>query len=851
MEHSNDFDFVSETLRNFFLLTDKDLARLMKEAEDGSNGAAVQVAQYFFSRGDRKQAKEWYEHAVKLSNDTTALYMLGIIWRKEGLANDDEEALIKAKNYFEKAVDADWQFGVQSNVYNIELGKCYLYEQGTKGEQDKAYSCFIKVDPDTYPEVNFYLGVCCMYGLGTDEDRERAYNYFIEVDRNEAPMTSFYLGQLILEGYGEDINDAFEYLNEAYDNGIIAAKINLGYCYAHGIGTEEDPIAAYECFKEVADRTGDMAALFDCGVCYLQGVGVAQSSENAQKMFQLAADQGDPQAQHLLDNWSQIAPDYEFDEEYEDDEGDEGDETLVEVQSEPEISFVGFDPDAALRVAMWYEIQRLTQDNKRLTNENASKEAENKILKAENKSLKDEKASKDEQIAQLKKENNLLGQKVEKGISEVNEKLDSFGENAELNHKEISEVKEMVGNVGENIELSLNVFQESIENRIDNSTVKIMKNDDQNTEFLAENVDSSTNQIIDNSNKNRDMILGAIRDTAKKVTDGLDDLLSEFKGITPTEQMLSDFINKAAERFNSELQSHDLSSAREELSNRFGDTWNKLEKISQKSLVSAWSMWKSYQYSDSDDDDHGYDYRGVVICAAAALENELKRYLFDDFFMYVAPTAAAKFISTRKKGGNIVPDLQVDFGISPNAVTKQSAVLKPFSFNKSEFITDLEAVFTDERSFSLGSTSFLFNGTINNKFKGADQNKAFCALLEEYLGKIMMPDIRNKIKIKESQGDVNPKTFSSCFNRFIVTGSNSKSVFKLKYNEYAENSLIGNISNFADELRNISAHSGENVPKKKAEKCLAMITDIDGKKNINPTTLLVQLHMLLNKQSHK
>ena len=53
------------------------------------------------------------------------------------------------------------------------------------------------------------------------------------------------------------------------------AMYELGLCYIHGLGTEQDVSKAVACFNDAAQR-GVPEAQYELGVCYRRGEGVEQ-----------------------------------------------------------------------------------------------------------------------------------------------------------------------------------------------------------------------------------------------------------------------------------------------------------------------------------------------------------------------------------------------------------------------------------------------------------------------------------------------------------------------------------------------------------------------------------------------
>lgn len=82
----------------------------------------------------------------------------------------------------------------------------------------------------------------------------------------------------------------------------------------------------------------------------------------------------------------------------------------------------------------------------------------------------------------------------------------------------------------------------------------------------------------------------------------------------------------------------DINKETEYLISIFGRSWDKLEKESRTSLISAGVLWKLCADIKGD-----FDYSGICISATSALETELKKYFFVGFQKYLENTYGAPF----------------------------------------------------------------------------------------------------------------------------------------------------------------------------------------------------------------
>lgn len=112
------------------------------------------------------------------------------------------------------------------------------------------------------------------------------------------------------------------------------------------------------------------------------------------------------------------------------------------------------------------------------------------------------------------------------------------------------------------------------------------------------------------------------------------ELRMEIKaGLEKNEVLISETFHNISEYINKQVNScSDMLLEREEeyLRTVFGVAWDKLEKESKTSLISAGVLWKMCADIKGD-----FDYSGICISATSALETELKKYFFVGFQKYL------------------------------------------------------------------------------------------------------------------------------------------------------------------------------------------------------------------------
>lgn len=87
-----------------------------------------------------------------------------------------------------------------------------------------------------------------------------------------------------------DRQKALGFFLKGYENGDSKAGRHIGLCYRDGIGTEADPVLAYDYFCKAAERH-DSTARYLKAECLYYGKGVTQDKEQALKIMQELIDE--------------------------------------------------------------------------------------------------------------------------------------------------------------------------------------------------------------------------------------------------------------------------------------------------------------------------------------------------------------------------------------------------------------------------------------------------------------------------------------------------------------------------------------------------------------------------------
>jgi TPR repeat protein len=124
------------------------------------------------------------------------------------------------------------------------------------------------------------------------------------------------LGRLKQDAHHPVLRDpegAIYWSKTAAENGSVPAIAQIGYCFQHGIGVEQDLTQAAAHYSDAANK-GNWAASFSLGTLYEHGEGVPQDYAAARKCYEFAAEHDEPSAFFNLGRFFQfglsVAPDF-------------------------------------------------------------------------------------------------------------------------------------------------------------------------------------------------------------------------------------------------------------------------------------------------------------------------------------------------------------------------------------------------------------------------------------------------------------------------------------------------------------------------------------------------------------
>ena len=263
-----------------------------KKAAAAGNLFAQYNLGLYYHRGiattkDYTKALYWYEKAAQQNSTfTPVLQALGNMYYKgEGVDKDYAKALY----WYEKAA--------QQNFYvaQYDLGNMYYKGEGVDKDYTKALYWYEKAAQQNFSVAQYALGNMYLYGRGTNVD----YNKAIFWHEQAANQNYLYSMDALANCYMrmKDYVHAVQWLQKAYDKGLLIVCHNLADMYYYGNGVEQSYEKAFEIFSKGKDNPFCMYRL---AVMLRSGLGTKVDNVQANALLSEAASKGVAKAQYQL-----------------------------------------------------------------------------------------------------------------------------------------------------------------------------------------------------------------------------------------------------------------------------------------------------------------------------------------------------------------------------------------------------------------------------------------------------------------------------------------------------------------------------------------------------------------------
>lgn len=229
---------------------------LEQEAQGGSVGSAITLANRYADSGKYPQAEKWFRYALYKGDGRGALGLYTL--SKDGhLELEDPEAI---KKYGLNLIEVDANNGNGGSAMTMAM--MYLYGQGVEKDYQLAHDWLVIAEEAGKLRASYELGVLYSNGLFLPVSPRKALHYF----------------------------------KKAAAGGIAPATRQVAIAYHTGIGTVKDLNQAVKCYERSANQ-GEVLAMRDLGNIYRIE---KPNSGLSNSWFRKAADLGNPDAQYEL-----------------------------------------------------------------------------------------------------------------------------------------------------------------------------------------------------------------------------------------------------------------------------------------------------------------------------------------------------------------------------------------------------------------------------------------------------------------------------------------------------------------------------------------------------------------------
>ena len=267
---------------------------LERKANEGTNVMAIVSLGSCYDRADgvaldRQKAFNLFKKAADMG-DVLAKYNLGLYYSRGYCGKADN---IIAIQLFEQALRVDKKFGP------AYLTLAQIYERGGAGVDvniDKAFATWLQLANlgDSYGQYN--VGRYHWQGIGRPRDISKAKEYYLLSAKQGNLMAMDNLSSCLLEE--KNYNDAYYWLQKAYDKGAKYVCHNLADMYYWGNGIAKSYEKAYAIFEEGAET--NPRCKYRLSVMLMNGEGVQKDPQKAITLLSEAAEAGIDKAQYQM-----------------------------------------------------------------------------------------------------------------------------------------------------------------------------------------------------------------------------------------------------------------------------------------------------------------------------------------------------------------------------------------------------------------------------------------------------------------------------------------------------------------------------------------------------------------------
>ena len=280
------------------IATEKDYAKALywyeKAAKQNQKFSPVTLAlgdMYYKGEGmpqkDYAKALYWYGKAADQNFSIAQWKLADMYYKGEGMPQKD---YAKALYWYGKAANQN------ISIAQYALGNMYYKGEGMpQKDYAKALYWYEKAAQQNFNVAQYALGNMYLYGRGTDIDYNRAIFWHEQAANQDFLYSMDALANCYMRK--KDYVHAAEWLQKAYDKGLLLVCHNLADMYYYGNGVEQSYEKAFAIFSRGKNNPFCMYRL---SVMLRNGLGTKVDNAQANALLLEAANKGVAQAQYQL-----------------------------------------------------------------------------------------------------------------------------------------------------------------------------------------------------------------------------------------------------------------------------------------------------------------------------------------------------------------------------------------------------------------------------------------------------------------------------------------------------------------------------------------------------------------------
>lgn len=278
--------------------------QLLEQANKGDVEAMLNLGKAYYAgelgaEQNYKKAAKWFQKAAQVEDPKAEKFSaeakgwLGLLYYNgEGVDRDPDRAmklfLRATKHGFEGLVETFDEMAHEGDLFACKfMQECYNKGVGVKRDTDKAAE-YQQLAADAGDEESYMPVALYLYNNGRHDE---SFKYFEKAASLGNIRATYFYGLMLFngdEGVEQDKKKGLEALQEAADNGHVAANAKLGEAYIYGDGVDMDKEKGFKMIKVAAEH-GNNKAIWILANCYRLGEGTTKNYALAAQWMALVA----------------------------------------------------------------------------------------------------------------------------------------------------------------------------------------------------------------------------------------------------------------------------------------------------------------------------------------------------------------------------------------------------------------------------------------------------------------------------------------------------------------------------------------------------------------------------------